>query len=469
MQNETAVPVQPERRSKFFGGGRRAIRCLAGCLVLLVGSVFRVDAQEVPRVLNYQGKVASGGVPFDGVGQFKFALLAPSGSGVAATATVTSGFVTAVTVNSGGSGYVAAPVVKLSGGGGAGATAAATVSGGVVTGITVTAPGSGYTSAPTVSFEAAEGDYGIVWKSDGTTSAGEPATAVGLTVSKGLFSARIGDTAFPNMAGIGDAVFQKAPLRLRVWFNDGVKGSQQMGQDASIVATVYSAFEAVKELAKVVAQTSGIQTSTVQRWINSSGNELGSIMQNAFITNSSSAQPYVGSYSPAVLISNIIYDAYGSTYYSTRRITAKFTYEGGGSNTVISTRAGSADSSSVVVSNPNPDRKVASFETKMDYPDNYSNLAPFYLTILSSDLSGLGFQATALTARKLFVSVPADVSNVQGTVLEIKDANGAVVYGSLNSWINLGGVKTLSEIMLKGSLISPKRTSIPSLRCLVEF
>jgi hypothetical protein len=228
--------------------GLKAIRHVAFCLLMLGLSVFRVDAQEVPRVLNYQGKVASGGVPFDGVGQFKFALLAPSGSGVGATATVTSGFVTAITVNSGGSGYVAAPVVKLSGGGGTGATAAATISGGVVTGITVTAPGSGYTSAPTVSFEAAEGDYGIVWKNDGTTSAGEPATAVGMTVSKGLFSARLGDTAFPNMAGIGDPVFQKAPLRLRVWFNDGVKGSQQMGQDLGLTGAAHAL--AVSTLAK---------------------------------------------------------------------------------------------------------------------------------------------------------------------------------------------------------------------------
>ena len=197
-------------------------------------------AQDVPRVLNYQGKVASGGVPFDGVGQFKFALLAPSGSGVSATATVTSGFVTSVTVNSGGSGYAAAPVVKLSGGGGTGATATATISGGVVTGIAVTAPGSGYSSAPTVSFEAAEGDYGIVWRNDGATSAGEPAAAVGLTVSKGLVSARLGDTAFPNMAAIGDTVFQKAPLRLRVWFDDDVKGSQQLGQDIKIASSAYS-------------------------------------------------------------------------------------------------------------------------------------------------------------------------------------------------------------------------------------
>jgi hypothetical protein len=103
-----------------------------------------------------------------------------------------------------------------------------------VTGINIVSPGSGYSSTPTISFEPADGDYGIVWRNDGATGAGEPITAVGLSVVKGLFSARLGDTAFPNMAAIADSVFLKAPLRLRVWFNDGVKGSQQFGQDTPI-------------------------------------------------------------------------------------------------------------------------------------------------------------------------------------------------------------------------------------------
>lgn len=68
------------------------------------------------------------------------------------TATVSSGQVTAVTVNSAGYGYAGAPAVTLSGGGGTGAAATATISGGKVTGVTVTAAGSGYTSAPAVTF-----------------------------------------------------------------------------------------------------------------------------------------------------------------------------------------------------------------------------------------------------------------------------------------------------------------------------
>lgn len=88
--------------------------------------------------------------------------IASAGSGATATATVTGGEVTGLTVGAGGTGYTTAPLVALTGGGGGtGATATATVSGGAVTGFTVTNPGSGYTSAPTVTLTpAATSDIG---------------------------------------------------------------------------------------------------------------------------------------------------------------------------------------------------------------------------------------------------------------------------------------------------------------------
>jgi autotransporter-associated beta strand protein len=63
----------------------------------------------------------------------------------------------AATVGTGGTGYISAPLVGVSGGGGTGATAIATVSAGTVTGITITNPGTGYTSAPTFSFAGGGG------------------------------------------------------------------------------------------------------------------------------------------------------------------------------------------------------------------------------------------------------------------------------------------------------------------------
>jgi len=81
-------------------------------------------------------------------------------AGATATATISGGVVTAVTITAGGSGYTSAPTISFSGGGGgSGATATATITGGVVTAVTITAGGSGYTSAPTIIF-----NYGLTNK-----------------------------------------------------------------------------------------------------------------------------------------------------------------------------------------------------------------------------------------------------------------------------------------------------------------
>jgi hypothetical protein len=79
-----------------------------------------------------------------------FALSANAQQTAGGTATLSGGFVVAVTVTNGGSGYGWAPAVNFTGGGGAGAAGYSTISGGAVTGITVTNAGFGYTSPPLV-------------------------------------------------------------------------------------------------------------------------------------------------------------------------------------------------------------------------------------------------------------------------------------------------------------------------------
>ena len=69
-----------------------------------------------------------------------------------AHALVADGKITSVVIDNAGAGYTSAPtvVVTNTGTSGTGFAATATVSGGAVTGITVTNPGTGYTSAPTL-------------------------------------------------------------------------------------------------------------------------------------------------------------------------------------------------------------------------------------------------------------------------------------------------------------------------------
>jgi FtsP/CotA-like multicopper oxidase with cupredoxin domain len=112
------------------------------------------------------------------------------GSGATATAIVnlTTGSVSAIAITNGGSGYVRAPGINITGGGGFGAMASATITGGVVTGITLTNPGSGYTSDPQVTVGATtevsmvpavpNGFYPPTWPKDGRDGGvPDPATA----------------------------------------------------------------------------------------------------------------------------------------------------------------------------------------------------------------------------------------------------------------------------------------------------
>jgi hypothetical protein len=100
------------------------------------------------------GKVTAGDLQAVNIG-YSGRIFHPSGYSITgttatATATVSSGMVTAVTPTFGGSGYASAPAVMLAGGGGVGAVAVANISDGAVVSFTLTVPGTGYTSAPTV-------------------------------------------------------------------------------------------------------------------------------------------------------------------------------------------------------------------------------------------------------------------------------------------------------------------------------
>ena len=79
------------------------------------------------------------------------------------------------------------------------------------------------------------------WSNDGSSTVGsEPAAAVTLTVTKGLYSVLLGDSTLTNMTAIPHSVFANSDVRLRVWFDDGSTGSQLLTPDQQIAAVGYA-------------------------------------------------------------------------------------------------------------------------------------------------------------------------------------------------------------------------------------
>jgi Ca2+-binding RTX toxin-like protein len=98
-------------------------------------------------VTSLQDAIFNGVGPLPGLGPLHILMFHGQAT---ATAKVTGGALSSITVTNGASGYTSVPTVTITGGGGTGATATAVLTSGVVTAINVTAKGSSYTSAPTI-------------------------------------------------------------------------------------------------------------------------------------------------------------------------------------------------------------------------------------------------------------------------------------------------------------------------------
>jgi len=119
------------------------------------------------------------------------------------------------------------------------------------------------------------------WSNDGTSGAGsEPAAAVSLSVSKGLYSVLLGDTTRPHMAplGIPISIFETGDLRLRVWFNDGIKGFQLISPDQRLAAAPYAVMATTATTAQTAAVFSGPLAGDV------TGTQSGTAISDATVT-----------------------------------------------------------------------------------------------------------------------------------------------------------------------------------------
>jgi N-acetylneuraminic acid mutarotase len=84
------------------------------------------------------------------------------------------------------------------------------------------------------------------WSHDASSTAGsEPTTHIVRTVTTGLYSIVLGDTALLGSTGaamqaLTPPVFNNPDVRLRIWFNDGANGFQLLSPDRRIAAVAYA-------------------------------------------------------------------------------------------------------------------------------------------------------------------------------------------------------------------------------------
>ncbi|MBN2508486.1 MAG: hypothetical protein JXQ71_17545 [Verrucomicrobia bacterium] len=79
------------------------------------------------------------------------------------------------------------------------------------------------------------------WSSDGTSLGGaEPASPVPLLVTGGLFSVLLGDSSLTNMTPVPMDVFTNQNVFLRIWFDDGLHGSDHLLPDQRLASVGFA-------------------------------------------------------------------------------------------------------------------------------------------------------------------------------------------------------------------------------------
>lgn len=110
----------------------------------------------------------------------------------------------------------------------------------------VTVNGTRFNGTGHFRFAIFDPDTGVnYWTNDNTSVPGPgiPTSAVNITVTDGVYSVLLGDTSLSNMTPIqlptlGAPGAENA--RLRIWFDDGVNGNQQLTPDHPLAASPYT-------------------------------------------------------------------------------------------------------------------------------------------------------------------------------------------------------------------------------------
>jgi hypothetical protein len=80
-----------------------------------------------------------------------------------------------------------------------------------------------------------------VWRNDAPNGGGgEPASSIRLTLTRGVYSVSLGDTALPNMALIEPSIFDQDALSLRVWFSQDNVRFDPLSPDTKIGSVAFA-------------------------------------------------------------------------------------------------------------------------------------------------------------------------------------------------------------------------------------
>lgn len=113
----------------------------------------------------------------------------------------------------------------------------------------------------------------MLWSNSADTdSDGTPDEAITITVQDGLYSILLGDTSIVGMSEIDPTIFTNLDVYLRIWFNDGTTGWEQLSPDQRIAAAGY-AIQASQINGKVNSTTDGNLTVAGKLGINTSDPE----------------------------------------------------------------------------------------------------------------------------------------------------------------------------------------------------
>ena len=100
------------------------------------------------------------------------------------------------------------------------------------------------------------------WSNDSRSESGkEPEVSVKLPVTDGKFYVKRGDTSLAGMTEMPLDVFKHDTSYLRVWFDDGVNGFQQLSNDKQFISVPYAYFSKEADIANKVSEGSILSTS----------------------------------------------------------------------------------------------------------------------------------------------------------------------------------------------------------------